>query len=378
MRRMRRSTRLVAVACGLSLVVAACGGDDDDDDSAATEPRRRPRHRADTEAPATTTAGTEAPGTTEAGGEARGPTAGGEAPAGDAAMTVTVNLNPDAVWQDGSPITVADLECSWRAALNTPGSILTAGYDKITAVTEGESDKQAIIEFSEVYGPYKTLFDRIIQASAVENCDDISGDFETEMPLSAAPYMIESWSESQSSLVPNPNYWGDAPVTERSSWCRRPTRTPRSPRSWPVRSTSSTRSSPTRSARRASTTRTSSSASSSAATTRRFYFQQLEGPFADPCSARRSPSRSTARRCSSRSTTRSTPRRRRGRAAQLRPDRPGPVLPRGHLPETPTTPTAPSELLTGDGWTKNGDGLWEKDGTVPRDPLDDQHRQPAP
>ena len=27
-------------------------------------------------------------------------------------MTVTVDLNPDAVWQDGSPITVADLECT--------------------------------------------------------------------------------------------------------------------------------------------------------------------------------------------------------------------------------------------------------------------------
>ena len=37
-------------------------------------------------------------------------------------MTITVDINPDAVWQDGSPITVADVECTWRAARRThPG-----------------------------------------------------------------------------------------------------------------------------------------------------------------------------------------------------------------------------------------------------------------
>ena len=124
MRRMRRSTRLVAVACGLSLITAAaCGGDDDDDDTDATEAPEateapsETEAPADTEAPGTTTAGTDAPGTTAAAGEA--PDEG--AAAGETAMTVTVDLNPDAVWQDGSPITVADLECTWRAVVEHAG-----------------------------------------------------------------------------------------------------------------------------------------------------------------------------------------------------------------------------------------------------------------
>ena len=104
-----------------------------------------------------------------------------------------------------------------RRAANTPGSILSdRGYDLVTSVSEGESDKQAIVEFSATYGPYKTMFDRIIQASSVENCDDISADFATELPLSGREWMIESWSPQQSVLVPNPAYWGDrTPVTER-------------------------------------------------------------------------------------------------------------------------------------------------------------------
>ena len=49
-------------------------------------------------------------------------------------MTITIDINPDAVWEDGSPITWEDFECTWQANLNTPGSIDTTGWDKITSV----------------------------------------------------------------------------------------------------------------------------------------------------------------------------------------------------------------------------------------------------
>ena len=205
---MRRAKRLVALAAGLSLVAMACGGDDDDDGTTATT-------AAEEEGTETTTAETEAPADTEA---ATDSTAAGEgedegaAPTGETAMTITVNLNPDAVWEDGTPITVADLECTWQAQLNTPGSIETVGYELITSVTAGESDKQAIIEFSEPYGPYKTLFYKIIKADYVEDCNDISADFETEMPISARPYVLQEWSEGQSVMVANENYFGDDPA----------------------------------------------------------------------------------------------------------------------------------------------------------------------
>ena len=38
----------------------------------------------------------------------------------------------------------------WQAVLNTPGSLVTAGYDKIISVEKGTSDKQAIVSFSDV------------------------------------------------------------------------------------------------------------------------------------------------------------------------------------------------------------------------------------
>ncbi len=158
MSNMRRAKRLVALGVGLSLVAMACGGDDDDDATTATTAAEEGTETttAETDAPATTEAASD---TTAAGEEGEGGE-GSAAPAGDAAMTITVALNPDAVWEDGSPITWEDVECTWQGQLNTPGSIETVGYDKISSVSQGADEKEVIIEFSEPYGPYKTLFNQ--------------------------------------------------------------------------------------------------------------------------------------------------------------------------------------------------------------------------
>jgi len=215
----RRSTKFAALAVGLSLVVAACG--DDDDDAADTTAGQTATTTAQT-TPATDAADTTEADTTEAPdttGEATDTTddatattgdatdtTGGDSPAGDAAMRLTVDINPDATWSDGTPITAADFECTWQAVLGTPGALTTVGYDQIVSVSAGESDKQAVIEFSEVYAPYKTLFNGILKADAVEDCNDISADYADMIEYSGGPYVLESWSPGGSTFVPNPNY----------------------------------------------------------------------------------------------------------------------------------------------------------------------------
>jgi peptide/nickel transport system substrate-binding protein len=216
---MRRTKRLVALAAGLAIVAAACGGDDDN--SAVTTAAPTTAGNAATTAGSETTAAGATTTAAAAGSEttAAGPTTpatGETVPTGATKMTMTVDLDPKAVWEDGSPITVDDLTCTWQANLQTPGSITTAGYDQITGVEKGSSDKQAVINFKSVYGPYKTLFNPIIKKASVDNCADVSGDFQTEQKTSARPYMLDSWSQNQSIFVPNPNYWGtDKPKTEK-------------------------------------------------------------------------------------------------------------------------------------------------------------------
>jgi peptide/nickel transport system substrate-binding protein len=196
----RRGAKFAALVVGLSLIAAACGGDDEETTTA-------------TEAPATTeaTEATEAPATTEAGGETTEAPGTTEAPAEEAAMRITYDLAEAAVWDDGTPITAADFECTYNAIMGTVGSLSTVGYDQILSIGAGETDKQVIVEFKTVYAPYRGLFGggTLLKADAFADCNDISGDLQTEFTFSNRPYKMESWSDSQSVLVPNENYWGD-------------------------------------------------------------------------------------------------------------------------------------------------------------------------
>ncbi len=200
MRITRRSTRYAAIAVGLAFIAASCGSDGDGSSNDTT---------------AGTTAGTAA--ATETTAAATETTAGGAettaAAAGGAAMTLTMNINPDAVWDDGSPITFADFKCTFDATLNTPGSLSTVGYDKITSLEQGTDDHQVIAKFSEVYAPYKNLFTNMIKAADMADCNDVSADMADNLAFSAMPYKIESWSLDQLVLVKNDGYYGTDTAT---------------------------------------------------------------------------------------------------------------------------------------------------------------------
>jgi peptide/nickel transport system substrate-binding protein len=194
MKKHSKATRLAASLFAVALIASACGGDEEAvteettavEEEPAAEPVSYPTlaECADVTYDYTYT------------------------PPASAGMTVTYDLSPAAVWEDGSPITAADFKATWEAALNTPGSISTVGYDQITSVEAGSSDKQVVVEFKSVYGPYKGLFGGLLKAASVKNTSDISADFADFIGFSGRPWVMKSWSPSQVVYVPNKNYWG--------------------------------------------------------------------------------------------------------------------------------------------------------------------------
>lgn len=131
-----------------------------------------------------------------------------------AGMIITYDIAPEAVWEDGSPITADDFKATWDATLNTPGSLSTAGYDQIVSVEAGLSNKQVVVSFRSIYAPYKNLFNALIKADLVDNTSDISQDFSDFIPYSGRAYRMESWSKNRMVLVRNKMYWGaDQAVT---------------------------------------------------------------------------------------------------------------------------------------------------------------------
>ena len=189
---MRSTTKVARLAIALitvSLIGAACGGSDD----AATS---------ETAAVATTSYPTSLE-------DCAAVTYDYTKPATTGGMTITYDINPAAVWDDGSQITAADFKATWEASLNTPASISTSGYDQVTAVEAGASDKQVVVTMKAVYAPWRGLFSSLIKAAAVKNTKDVSGDFADNIPFSGRPYKIKSWSPDQIVFVPNDKYWGD-------------------------------------------------------------------------------------------------------------------------------------------------------------------------
>lgn len=208
----RRSAKLLAFAAAASLIVAACGGDDDD---SAEETPSTEGAAPTTEAAAPTTEG--AAPTTEAAApttEGAAPTTEGAAPTTDGGgegggMRVTFTLSDVAVWNDGEPFSAADFQCTVDAANGTPGAYATAGFDLVTSVSEGATPQEVVVEFSQVYAPWRGLFVGLLQASQHEDCSDVSQDFNGAYTYGAGPYTVTEWTAEQAVWEKNPAYLGE-------------------------------------------------------------------------------------------------------------------------------------------------------------------------
>lgn len=137
-------------------------------------------------------------------------------------FSVTYHLNPDAVWSDGTPITSADVDFTWRAILNTKGSYSTAGYNEITSIDTSDP-ATVVINFKSPYAAWADLFGSafgfVIEKAAFPSADaekpDLSAEMRQEIPFSGGPWVLDSWSKQQAVLVRNDAYWGDKPLLDQ-------------------------------------------------------------------------------------------------------------------------------------------------------------------
>ena len=124
----------------------------------------------------------------------------------DGTFTLTYRLNPDAQWSDGTPITSTDVWFTWRAALDTTGTLSTLGAQEITDIDHSDPHT-AVVTFEEAYAPWQTLFGGLLPAHELGPDTDIADKWNDEITVSGGPWIQQSWSAEQQILVPNRNYW---------------------------------------------------------------------------------------------------------------------------------------------------------------------------
>lgn len=132
-------------------------------------------------------------------------------------QTVTYELNPKAVWSDGTPITYKDYAANWKALNGNTANFApsySVGYDQISSVAEGKNPYEVVVTYATPFSDWKSLFSPLYPASEYNTADEFNKGLLTSLGLSGGPFIQGSVNQTDQTvtLVPNPKWWGSKPV----------------------------------------------------------------------------------------------------------------------------------------------------------------------
>jgi glutathione transport system substrate-binding protein len=133
---------------------------------------------------------------------------------------VVYTIQPDASWNDGTPITWKDFEAQWRA-LNGSNpayqSTVPEGYGEITSVTRGVDDKQAVVTFRRDYAEWQSLFGPLYPASTTANPVMFNTGWAKKAPATAGPFKLQSVDPvtGVTTLARDEAWWGSRAKLDR-------------------------------------------------------------------------------------------------------------------------------------------------------------------
>ena len=142
----------------------------------------------------------------------------------DGKTVVTYDINPDAVFNDDTPIDWRAFETMWNFNnAENPDVVAnsTDGYDQIESVTAGESDKQAVVTYKQAYPWWQALFDRVLHPAVVDAQTFNEGYLKNPHPeWGAGPYKVDQFDYNSGtvSFVPNEKWWGEKPKLDKVTY----------------------------------------------------------------------------------------------------------------------------------------------------------------
>ena len=139
-------------------------------------------------------------------------------------QTIVYQINPKAVWSDGTPISATDFIYNWQAQSGNAkykdvgGKAFlaagTSGYNQIQSVTGSNNGKTVTVVFAKPFADWESLFGPLIPAHIASKVGFNDG-FQTFGPsvqVSGGPFEIQSYTKGENLVeVPNPKYWGPKP-----------------------------------------------------------------------------------------------------------------------------------------------------------------------
>jgi len=138
----------------------------------------------------------------------------------DGKQTITIEVNPKATYNDGTPIDVKAFQNTWNILKGSDPAydIVSSGaYQFVESVEAGSSDKEVIVKTSQPVYPVDSLFFGLIHPAVntpqIFN-EGFTGNLHPEWM--AGPFKLNQYDAAAKtvSLVPNDKWWGTKPVLE--------------------------------------------------------------------------------------------------------------------------------------------------------------------
>jgi peptide/nickel transport system substrate-binding protein len=132
----------------------------------------------------------------------------------DGNTRITYTINPKAVYNDGAPIDWRSFEVTWRVHnRSNPAYIVSSsdGYDRITSVTRGVDDRQAVVTFKGINLWWESLYNFLLNPKAADPQVYNQGYLNNPHPeWGAGPYTIQNFDRQNGTMtfVRNPKWWG--------------------------------------------------------------------------------------------------------------------------------------------------------------------------
>lgn len=127
---------------------------------------------------------------------------------------ITYTINPKAVYNDGTPIDWRAFEATWKANNATNDAYLvnsSDGYDRISSVTRGADDKQAVVTFRGANAAWPAIFNNLLHPKALAPEVFNQGYLNNPHPeWGAGPYRVTNFDRQNSTITfeRNPRWWG--------------------------------------------------------------------------------------------------------------------------------------------------------------------------
>ncbi|MCH6196122.1 ABC transporter family substrate-binding protein [Corynebacterium mastitidis] len=130
-------------------------------------------------------------------------------------------LNPQASFNDGTPIDWRSYENTWRISRGDDDAYQISssdGYNLIESVRPGENDKQVVVTYKHIYPWWNGLFSQLLHPG-ISTPEDFNEGFLQRLPneYGAGPYKVGAvdYPGGTVTFVPNERWWGAAPKLDR-------------------------------------------------------------------------------------------------------------------------------------------------------------------